>query len=150
MGRICSCSEVQASHTGLEQPQAASAGLNPDIWHQLTCNSTQVGIRGRGGVEGKSHDLLISLGSSAPTGDIRTPASYTCVHFYPHSSILMKARELPWWFSGKESACQCRRCRFDPWVGKIPWRRKWQPTPVLLSGKSHGQRSLAGYSSWGL
>ena len=38
---------------------------------------------------------------------------------------------------------------FDPWVGKIPWKRKWQPTPVLLSGKSHGRRSLAGYSPWG-
>ena len=46
------------------------------------------------------------------------------------------------WFSGKESTCQCRRCGFDPWVGKIPWRRKWQPTPVFLPGKSHGQRSL--------
>ena len=39
---------------------------------------------------------------------------------------------------------------FDPWVGKIPWRRKWQPTPVFLTGKSHGQRSLVSYSSWGL
>ena len=38
---------------------------------------------------------------------------------------------------------------FDPWVGKIPWRRKWPPTPVFLPGKSHGQRSLAGYSPWG-
>ena len=37
---------------------------------------------------------------------------------------------------------------FDPWVGKILWRRKWQPTPVFLPGKSHGQRSMAGYSSW--
>ena len=46
----------------------------------------------------------------------------------------------------KESACQCRRCRFDPWVRKIPWRRKWQPTPVFLPGELHGQRSLAGYS----
>ena len=35
------------------------------------------------------------------------------------------------------------------WVGKIPWRRKWQPTPVLLPGKSHGWRSLVGYSPWG-
>ena len=42
-----------------------------------------------------------------------------------------------------------RRCRFDPWVGKISWRRKWQPTPVFLPGKSYGQRSLAGYSPWG-
>ena len=38
---------------------------------------------------------------------------------------------------------------FDPWVGKIPWRREWQPTPVFLPGEFHGQRSLAGYSPWG-
>ena len=52
----------------------------------------------------------------------------------------------------KEPTCQCRRhkrCGFDPWVEKIPWRGKWQPTPVFLPGKSHGQRSLAGYSPWG-
>ena len=48
----------------------------------------------------------------------------------------------------KISACQCTRCRFDPWVRKIPWRRKWQPTPVFLPGKFHGQRNLAGYSPW--
>ena len=55
-----------------------------------------------------------------------------------------------WWHSGKESACHCRRhkrCRFNPWVGKIPGRRK--PTPVFLLGRSHGQRSLVGYSPWG-
>ena len=53
---------------------------------------------------------------------------------------------------GKESACQCSRCKrcgFSPWAGKIPWRRKWQPIPAFLPGKSHGQRSLPGYSSWG-
>ena len=55
---------------------------------------------------------------------------------------------LPRWLSNKVSACQCRRCGFDPWVGKIPWRRKWQPTPVFSPGKSHGRRSLAGYSPW--
>ena len=43
---------------------------------------------------------------------------------------------------------QCRRPGFDPWVGKIPWSRKWQPTPVFLPGESHGQRSLASYSPW--
>ena len=53
------------------------------------------------------------------------------------------------WLSGKESTCRCRRHRFDPWLRKIPWNRKWQPTPVFLLGKSHGQRSLAGYSPWG-
>ena len=50
---------------------------------------------------------------------------------------------------GKEPTCQFRRCkrrRFSPWVGKIPWRRTWQPTPVFLPGESHGQRSLAGCS----
>ena len=47
---------------------------------------------------------------------------------------------------GKAFCLQCGRPRFDPWVGKILWRRKWQPTPVLLPGKSHGQRSMVGYS----
>ena len=56
---------------------------------------------------------------------------------------------LPRWFSGKESTCQCRRCGFDPWVGKIAWRRKWQLTPVFLPAKSHGQRSLVVYSPKG-
>ena len=50
------------------------------------------------------------------------------------------------WLSGNESACHCRRRWFDPWVGMIPWRRKWQPAPVFLPGKSNGQRSPAGYS----
>ena len=50
---------------------------------------------------------------------------------------------LPGWFSGKESAAyQCRRCRFNPCVQKILWKRKWQPTPVFLPRKSHGQRGL--------
>ena len=54
------------------------------------------------------------------------------------------------WLSGKESACQCRSCKFNSWVvGKIPWRRKWQPIPVFLPGKFHGHRSLAGYSPQG-
>ena len=53
------------------------------------------------------------------------------------------------WLIGKESACQRKRCGFDPWVRKIPWRRKWQPIPVFLPGKFDGQRSLAGYSPQG-
>ena len=51
--------------------------------------------------------------------------------------------------SGKEPACQgrrCKRCGLGPWIGKIPWRRARQPTPVFLPGESHGQRSLAGYN----
>ena len=53
-----------------------------------------------------------------------------------------------WWLSGKESSCRCRRHGLDPWVGKVPWRRQWQPTPGFLPGKSHGQRSLVGYHPW--
>ena len=54
--------------------------------------------------------------------------------------------------SGKEPTCQCRRHkrrRFESWVRKVPWRRKWQPPPVFLPGESHGRRSLAGYSPRG-
>ena len=50
---------------------------------------------------------------------------------------------------GKASDCNAGDLKFDPWVGKVPWRRKWQPTPVFLPGKSQGQRTLVGCSSWG-
>ena len=49
----------------------------------------------------------------------------------------------------KEFAFQFRRCGLDPWARKIPWKREWQPTPVFLPGKSHGQRNMSGYSPWG-
>ena len=65
----------------------------------------------------------------------------------------------PWWVRGfpggtisKNHTCQYRRYkrrRFNPWVGKIPWRRAWQPTPVFLPGESHGQRSLESHSPYG-
>ena len=57
----------------------------------------------------------------------------------------------PRWRSGKESACQYRRCKrlgFDPWVGNISRSKKWQPTPVFFPGKFHGQGSLVGYTPW--
>ena len=47
------------------------------------------------------------------------------------------------------NAGECRRRGFDPWLGNIPGRRMWQPTPVFSPGESHGQRSLVGYSPWG-
>ena len=52
------------------------------------------------------------------------------------------------WLHAEESACQCRRRRLDPWVGKIPWRRKWQPIPVFLPAESQ-QRRLVNYSPKG-
>ena len=61
------------------------------------------------------------------------------VKSFPDGSVI---KNLPY------NSCQYSRFRFCPWVGKIPWRRKWLPTPVFLSGKFHGQRSLTGYSPW--
>ena len=64
-------------------------------------------------------------------------------------SFLYRLCGLPWWLSGKRSTCQCVKCWLDPWIGKLPWRRKGQPTPVFLLGESQGQRRLVGYSPWG-
>ena len=55
------------------------------------------------------------------------------------SQVALKVKNLP------ANIGDVKRCRFNPWVRKILWRRAWQPTPVLLPGESHGQRSLAGY-----
>ena len=82
------------------------------------------------------------------------PRRLPALTFYESISQSMFTRvshlqELPWWLIGKESTCQRRSHRFDPWVGKIPWRRAWQPTPVFLPRESYGQRSLTGYSPWG-
>ena len=66
------------------------------------------------------------------------------------SEVLLPS-PFPGGISGQKLACQSRRCKsrgFDPWVGKILWKRKWQPTAVFLPGESHGWRSLVGYSPW--
>ena len=78
--------------------------------------------------------------------DACTPMSITALFTIAKRQ---KKAQCSWWHSGKEAACQCRRCRFYPWVRKIPWRREWEPTSVFLPRKSHGQRSLAGYSPGG-
>ena len=56
------------------------------------------------------------------------------------SHVVLVVKNLP------ANAGDVKRCGFDPWVGKIPWRRAWQPTPVFLPGGSHRQKNLAGYS----
>ena len=63
----------------------------------------------------------------------------------------MYFKGFPGGISGKEPACQCRRRKrngFNPWVRKMPWRRKWQPTLVSLPRESHGQRTLVDYGPW--
>ena len=65
-----------------------------------------------------------------------------------HQCTLEPKNGIPGGASRKAAACQsrrCKRCKFNPWVGKILWRKKWQPTPVFLSGRPHGQKSLGGY-----
>ena len=78
----------------------------------------------------------------------RTASGTVCVLML----LFLKSVYYPGGASGKEPSCLCgelKRCRLDPWVRKIPWRRAWQPTPVFLPGESHRQRSLTGYSPQG-
>ena len=100
-----------------------------------------------------SQGVLVSAGSQQPLpGQFDSDKGQTWDREYIHSSSRLHGTLL-WGFTGgsegKESASQCRRLGFNPWVGKIRCRRKWQPTPGFLPGESHGQRSLEGYSPWG-
>ena len=74
----------------------------------------------------------------------RVPSSWSGLAVFFQQLILTKPNielaGLPWLLSDKESGCQCRRRGFDPWVGKTPWRRKWQPIAVFLPEKFHGER----------
>ena len=74
-------------------------------------------------------------------------ANHVPLHNISWFVLLYLLYRFPWWLSGKVSVCQCMKCRFNSWVGKISWKRKWQPTPVFLPGKSHWQRSLVGFSA---
>ena len=107
----------------------------PFLYHIVSTQKMCSGILSPGRLE---FHLLIPL--LIPTLSFRGPLS--------HLSFATPSKELPWWLSGKESTCQCRRCGFDPWLRKIPWKKKGQLTPLCLPGKSHGQRSLVGYSPW--
>ena len=69
----------------------------------------------------------------------------SCENFMPD---YVKDRDFPSGASGKDATCHFRRLGFNPWVGKIPWRKEWQTSPVFLPGQFHGQRSLVGYNPW--
>ena len=88
--------------------------------------------------------LLLFILNSIMRSCLKINYSFSAIHL-TYSRL---NNGLPGGTSDKAAACQCRRpkrCRFSPWVRKIPWRRAWQPTLVFLPGESHGQRSLAGY-----
>ena len=93
-----------------------------------------------------------SLGGYSPWGRKESDTTeHACTEALDFNSKLFDG-DFPSGTKGKESTCQCKRHErhgFDPWVGKIPWSRKWQSTLVFLPGESHGQRSLVGYSPWG-
>ena len=109
-------------------------------------------------VEWRRYKKLFTPGTVTEL-NVGSLACHTAKLIYWHWVVVKKSaaficrtaskERLPRLLSGKESACQCRRHGFNPWVRKIPWRRKWQPTLVFLPGKSHGQRRLEGYSPWG-
>ena len=73
----------------------------------------------------------------------------TQYHHQNYLGVFIKHVGLPKGLRQWKICLRCRRPGFDPWVGKTPWRRKWQSTPVFLPRESHGQRSLVGYSPWG-
>ena len=87
----------------------------------------------------QSRTRLKRLSSSSSSKDLK----YTVVLNSANNNL-----GLPWWLSSKKLTCN-RGDLVDPWVRRILWRRKCQPTPVFLPGESHGQRSLVGYSPWG-
>ena len=87
---------------------------------------------------------ILSSPLASKSCQLRYPAQFTCTyHSVMEISFSLHARiRLTRWLSGKKSTCQYRRHRFNPWVRKIPWSRKWQATLVFLPGKFHGQSSL--------
>jgi len=97
---------------------------------------------------------LTFLSKTVPLPSVVSPCYCTTKTPFSHyrffALLTDKTTGFPWWLRSKESACQCRRRTFDPWPGKIPWRRKQWPTPVFLPGKCHGQRSPAGLQPTGL
>ena len=100
------------------------------------------------GAEGAGRDPSCWSGNPGSfTHQLCLSSSISTVRIIP----VLSPHGLPRGHSGKEPTCQCRRPVFHPWVGKIPWRREWlpTPTPIFLPGKCPGQRSLADCSPWG-
>ena len=97
-----------------------------------------------------SHEKYIGwISNQNGTFSIWTSVLCSLFCFCVFSDISVGYWRLPWWLRWQRICLQRRRCGFNPWVRKIPWRREWLPTQVFLPGKSHTQRSLEGYSPWG-
>ena len=79
-------------------------------------------------------------------GSLGVNSKLFCPYLTSKQMAVSPSLGFPGGSDGKASACKCGRPGFDPWVGQMPWRRKWQLTAVLLPGKFHGWKSLVGYS----
>ena len=143
---IFSCSTwTQLLHVGSSSPTRD--------WNQDTCFGSTFLATGPAGksLESSLTSLLIHphlfYVPSEPVFTKSCPFSIYMISSVPSFKLPLSSPQFnPNWY------CQCwiyKRGGFDPYAGKIPWRRAWQPTPVFLSGEFHGQRSLAGYSPWG-
>ena len=97
----------------------------------------------------ESENLRCSLSSQQGAQPLTLVSEKISLRKLPLSSGLRVLTGLPWWLSRLRIRPQCGRPGFNPWVGKIPWRRERLPTLVFQPGEFHGQRSLAGYSPWG-
>ena len=86
--------------------------------------------------------VMTNLDSILKSREITLPTKVHLVKAMCFSVVMYGS--LPWWLRWLSICLQCRRPGFNPWVGNIPWRRKWQPMPVLLPGKSH----MYGCESW--
>ena len=129
------CEETQPPHANTHVAKNRTLAMSKPSWSKFSN-------------PGQSFDALADiLMSRREKWVIETCVLTSIQHSFQYDFIISFG--LPWGLRSKESTCQSRRCRFNFWDGKIPWRRKWQPTPVFLPRKSHGQRSLAGYSAWG-
>ena len=87
-----------------------------------------------------------SLAGHGPWGCRELDTTEVTEHEQTHTHTHTHTPGLPSWLRKQTLCLQCKKPSFDPWIRKIPWRRAWLPTPVLLPGESHGQKSLAGYS----
>ena len=95
-----------------------------------------------------SSTLAWRIPETEEPGGLLSMGSHRVRHDWRDLAAAAAAARLLGGSDGKASAYNAGN-RFNPWVGKIPWRRIWQHTPGLLPGKYHGQRSLVGYSPWG-
>ena len=139
---ICVCVLSHFSHVRLfvtpwtvaHQAPLSMGFSRQEYWNGLPCPPPE--DLPDPGIEPESF-MSPALGGRFFTNNATQETTHTFIYLY--TGLLL-------WLSGKESACQCRRHRFNPWIRRTPWRRKWQPTLVFLPGKSHGQRCLVGYS----